>query len=188
MMRRFSTAVGIAVFSALALAVPAQADDQSYLDYLHSHPYEPANWAYTVPDTQVELGHRACGWLRIGQETPESAMAAFDGNSGYAIVPAAQQELCPDTLSMAPPKYPASSPEDDQRYLDYLHSHPYEPANYAYTVPDLQVKMGHRACGWLRAGLETPDSAMAAFDGRSGYGIVPAARQYLCPDTLPVGQ
>ncbi|WP_409429574.1 DUF732 domain-containing protein [Mycobacterium sp. SMC-11] len=187
-MARLAMIVGAALFSALALAGPAQADDRSYLDYLHSHPYEPANWAYTVPDTQLELGHRACGWLRAGQETPESAMAAFDGNSGYGIVPAAQHELCPETLSAAPPKYPAASPEDDQRYLGYLHSQPYEPANYAYTVPDIQVKMGHRACGWLRAGLETPESAMAAFDGRAGYGIVPAAQQELCPDTLGPAQ
>ena len=97
-MGRLATITGAAVISALTLAGPAQADDQSYLGYLHSHPYEPANYAYTVPDIQVKMGHRACGWLRAGLETPESAMAAFDGRAGYGIVPAAQQELCPDTL------------------------------------------------------------------------------------------
>jgi len=99
-MRRLVAVAGTAVLSAGALAAAgsALADDQSYLGYLHSHPYEPANCAYTVPDIQVQMGHRACGWLRAGLETPESAIAAFDGRAGYAIVPAAQQELCPDTL------------------------------------------------------------------------------------------
>lgn len=92
------TGIGAAtLFAAVAFAVPAHADDQSYIEYIRSHGQPVPQYA---ANDWVMAGHTACGHLRDG-ETPAQAaghsLHPFRTN-GPIVVEAAQHELCPDQL------------------------------------------------------------------------------------------
>jgi len=90
-MKQVLIATVVAAFSALALAAPAQADEQSYLDYLRDHHYATGNFWLWNPQTQIDTGYKYCGMIRSG--TPASSFRLDP-----LMVEAAQHELCPDTL------------------------------------------------------------------------------------------
>lgn len=83
-------AIGVA--AVIALAAPAHADDQGYLNYLASHgvPGWPAG-------PGLKAGHDACNALRDGS-SPESfisTMGAMGALYGQTVVDGARQYLCP---------------------------------------------------------------------------------------------
>jgi hypothetical protein len=98
--QRWLIAPLVAFAAAAAFATPAQADDQSYLDYLTSHgvpvPYAPHS---------VGMGYQICAQIQAGM-SPDAAAAQYGGVNRIwtpTIVYAAQHELCPKTLPAAGP-------------------------------------------------------------------------------------
>jgi len=81
--------------AALVAAAPAQADANSYLDYLASH---HINTPPHSPPLLVQDGLRDCQLLRAGM-TPEQIVQGTPSLQDVrGMIDAAQQELCPDTL------------------------------------------------------------------------------------------
>lgn len=95
-MRRIAAISVAAMFSALALAVPALADDASYMGYLRSHGWGPQYPVEALPGMMERSGHTICGMLHAGWR-PDDIVATMRPNNGIAVE-AAQHELCPDTL------------------------------------------------------------------------------------------
>lgn len=102
-MRRFATIVGVGALAALALAVPAQADDQSFLDAAGPMPGPIALTGI------IQMGHAICDQLRIDPSTDNLGPRVV-GRASWVynyitpqVVDAAQQHLCPDTLGATPP-------------------------------------------------------------------------------------
>ncbi|WP_105294545.1 DUF732 domain-containing protein [Mycolicibacter virginiensis] len=86
----------------LGTAGVAQADDQSYLDYLFAHGFTYHPGAYAAPVT-IEWGHFVCdkarqtGHPRAGIDAYSNAFILTD-----VMIEGAQHELCPDTLGPTP--------------------------------------------------------------------------------------
>lgn len=97
-MKRFLIATVAASLSALAVAGPAQADDQSYLDAFNSYGFV-APWF--TDSEKLYAGHRVCELIHSGM-TPEDIVRRFHNPplnySPPQAIDAAQHELCPDTL------------------------------------------------------------------------------------------
>lgn len=83
-----------AMYLALGTPVPAHADANSYLAYVHSAGINTGG----KPDAWVlDNGNRACALLRQGMNVDQIAGGiSFADKRGLTI--AAQRELCPDTL------------------------------------------------------------------------------------------
>jgi hypothetical protein len=82
--------------TAIGVASPAQADDQSFLDDLHSH---NVGTGIMSPSTVVGLGHFMCDRLRDGMSPADVAqLPKGPFIDGMGIVGAAQRDLCPDTV------------------------------------------------------------------------------------------
>ena len=100
-MKTFLKTVCCAVVLATAsitVATPAQADDQSYLNYLEANgqsttapPYSPAAF--------IMIGQMICTNLRNGADPLAGASFSERAKWGQVATAAAQKELCPDTLS-----------------------------------------------------------------------------------------
>ncbi len=91
----------LGVVAAVALAAPAHADEGQYLDILSNTP------GFTInPMTSVLLvgaGNAICGDLHNGTSLADAQnhAMAYPGATNFgakAMVAAAQQALCPDTL------------------------------------------------------------------------------------------
>jgi uncharacterized protein DUF732 len=90
--------LGAALFgttTALLVAAPAHADNDGFIADLAAHgvPF----WG--SPMQMTAMGYRVCGQIRNG-EAPDTAATQFNWLNavGPAIVAAAQDNLCPDTL------------------------------------------------------------------------------------------
>lgn len=75
----------------LAAAPAARADDQSFLNDLHT------NNVYTGPADVVPMGHYICTQIRGGL-SPADAARMTQGIDMPRVVDFAQHDLCPDTL------------------------------------------------------------------------------------------
>lgn len=78
-------------------AASAQADNQSYIDYIKAR---GQSFLPIAEGPLVQAGHSACGYLRKG-ESPERVAQHFLDPSltpGDLVVDAARHELCPDKL------------------------------------------------------------------------------------------
>ncbi len=96
-MFRSIAVVSAAVAAALMVAAPAQADDQSYLNYLESHGQSTTAWPYS-PGKFVMVGQMICTNIRSGADPLAGASPIDRATWGPIGVEAAQHELCPDTL------------------------------------------------------------------------------------------
>lgn len=93
MKRAIAAALGVIT---IALAAPAHADDQSYLDALHSN---NVGVGIMNPPTVVALGHFMCDQMRQGMSPADAAqLPRGPFIDGMGIVVAAQRNICPDTL------------------------------------------------------------------------------------------
>ncbi|ORV96217.1 hypothetical protein AWC14_16845 [Mycobacterium kyorinense] len=96
-MKKFATGLAV-VAAACALAAPAHADDQSYLDGLAAEGVliNPLNSQAFL----LQRGDYACRLLRAG--VPPDQVPAQLGFNGWMwnarITEVAQRELCPETL------------------------------------------------------------------------------------------
>jgi poly(3-hydroxybutyrate) depolymerase len=97
MMFRLIAVVSAAVAAALMVAAPAQADDQSYLNYLEAHGQSTTAFPYS-PGKFVMVGHMICTNLHSGADPLAGASPIDRATWGPIGVEAAQHELCPDTL------------------------------------------------------------------------------------------
>ena len=88
-----------AVAAALMVAAPAQADDQSYLNYLEVHGQSTTAYPYS-PGKLVMVGQIMCDRIRGGMSPADAAQLPQPQGfvDGPGIVATAQHELCPDTL------------------------------------------------------------------------------------------
>jgi hypothetical protein len=74
----------------------AQADDQTYLNYLSQN---GIGTSIMNPPTTVALGHIVCDDIRTGMSPADAAQLPRGPLlDGAGMVAAAQHELCPDTL------------------------------------------------------------------------------------------
>ena len=85
------------VTAAIGSASPAQADDQSYLNYLESHGQSTTAFPYS-PGKFIMVGHMICDNLHHGADPLAGASPIDRATWGPVGVEAAQHELCPDTL------------------------------------------------------------------------------------------
>ena len=88
------TRPGFAALSGLALAAPAQADDQSFLQTLRDQGQYMPPW---LDKARIGGGYNVCGQLHAGVPRADLVpqIISVDGN---VFIDAAQHELCPDTL------------------------------------------------------------------------------------------
>ncbi|CAJ1494928.1 DUF732 domain-containing protein [[Mycobacterium] kokjensenii] len=85
-------------------AAPAQADEKSYLAYLQSHGFKYQNTpGLTTPDGAVKFGGIICQNLRRGRPAKDRFGAKVADGVTKVMIDAAQQELCPDTLTATTP-------------------------------------------------------------------------------------
>jgi hypothetical protein len=101
--RRWTVVSLVPLVAAVALAVPAHADEQGYIDYLNSH-------GVPTPFRSAALGegYRLCAQIGAGM-SPDDAInqsLGFQRLWSPATVYAAQHELCPNTLPPGPPAPP----------------------------------------------------------------------------------
>jgi hypothetical protein len=94
--RRWIVAPLAPLVAAVALATPARADDQAFLNDLRNSGmpvmYEPY---------YIGLGYKICAQIQAGMSTADAArQLGIEGQIwGPQIVSAAQHDLCPKTLS-----------------------------------------------------------------------------------------
>jgi hypothetical protein len=94
-LRRWIVAPLVPLATALTLAAPAHADDQSFIDYINSHGVPTFNRSAAVGD-----GYKICAQIREGM-SPDDAInqsMGFQRLWSPQIVYAAQHELSPNTL------------------------------------------------------------------------------------------
>lgn len=92
-------AIGTAAAAvSVVLASTAQADDQSFLNYLESHGQSTTAFPYS-PGKFLMVGRMICDNLHSGADPLAGASFIDRGTWGQVGVEAAQHELCPDTLS-----------------------------------------------------------------------------------------
>lgn len=89
-------AAGIAAAS-LLIAAPAQADNQSFLNYLEGHGQSTTSWPYS-PGGFVMVGQMICTNIQSGADPLAGASPIDRATWGSIGVEAAQKELCPGTL------------------------------------------------------------------------------------------
>jgi hypothetical protein len=88
---RVAFAIGAAL---IVTAVPAHADTNSYLAYIHNNGINTAG----KPDSWLlDNGQRACELLRNGQ-TVDQISEGMSNADKRGLTIAAQHELCPDTM------------------------------------------------------------------------------------------
>ncbi|QZA09624.1 DUF732 domain-containing protein [Mycolicibacter heraklionensis] len=100
---------GVAVMGLLfGAAGMAQADEQSYMDYLFAHGFTYHRGADAAPVT-IEWGHWVCDKIhRAGN--PRDGLILLDNLPlTDVMIEGAQHELCPDTLGGSDPA-PVSEP------------------------------------------------------------------------------
>lgn len=98
-MHRFTTKIvvaGLAAAAALTTAAGAQADSDSYLQYLRDHgqtvlPFMEGSW--------LTSGRMVCNELKEGLPREEILRQFTFGSDGNVGIDAAQHELCPETLN-----------------------------------------------------------------------------------------
>jgi len=96
-MFRLIAVVSAAVAAALMVAAPAQADEQSFLNYLEAHGQSTTAFPYS-PGKFVMVGHMICTNLHSGADPLAGASPIDRATWGPIGVEAAQHELCQDTL------------------------------------------------------------------------------------------
>jgi hypothetical protein len=96
-MFRLISVVSAAVATALMVAAPAHADDQSFLNYLEAHGQSTTQWPMS-PGKLVMVGHMTCTNLHSGADPLAGSSPIDRATWGPIGVEAAQHELCPDTL------------------------------------------------------------------------------------------
>ena len=96
-----STVLAAAAAVVLGTAGAAQADDQSYLDYLFAHGFTYHPGAYAAPLT-IELGHQTCDKIHETGNPRAGLMPLANWALTDVMIEGAQHELCPDTLEPAP--------------------------------------------------------------------------------------
>jgi len=90
-------------------AVPAHADEKSYLNYLESHGFKyQNNPGLTTPSGAVKFGEIICENLRRGRPAKDRFGKKVADGISKVVVDAAQHELCPETLPVT--TTPASPP------------------------------------------------------------------------------
>lgn len=90
--------VTIAVAAAVITAPLSQADANSYQQYLRDHQINTGIMAMT-PGSEVEFGLNACRYLRSGMTVDQVIPMGWNtAADNPAMIHAAQQELCPDTI------------------------------------------------------------------------------------------
>ena len=108
-MRRLPPALfAVAVVAPVLWAVPARADDASYLQKLRTSGAQIP----TPDDVRLTTGRYICGQLRVytpGYDVRRVLANTFflDPEAAQAHLEAAQSELCPDTLGHPVPDLPA---------------------------------------------------------------------------------
>jgi hypothetical protein len=95
MLFRVAFIAAITVLMGAVGAAPAQADDQSYLNYLQAH---GANMTFPGPGQYVMFGHMICTNLHNGADPLAGGSPIDRATWGPGAIDAAQHELCPDTL------------------------------------------------------------------------------------------
>jgi len=93
-MQRLLIATAVAALSALTLAAPAQADDQSFLQTLRDQGQYMPPW---LDRARIGGGYWTCGQLHAGVPRAE-LVPQFVQVDGNVFIDAAQHELCPDIL------------------------------------------------------------------------------------------
>lgn len=84
----------------LLLAAPANADDNSYLQYINDRGYTGVYFGgYFHPRNTVALGHAVCDDLRNGGNPGLQQVKWWMLPQLPLVREGAQHELCPDTLS-----------------------------------------------------------------------------------------
>lgn len=179
-MRWFVVIAGAAVLTALALAGPVAADEQSFLDAAGPIPGSGS------PAGHIQMGHMICDQLRINLSTDDLEPRVF-GRATWMydrltpqVIDAAQHELCPDTLKAG--FVPGQSPE--AKFLEAAGPIP------GSAPPTGHIQMGYLICDQLRINPSTDDLPQRVF-GRAFWvydritpQVVDAAQHHLCPDTL----
>lgn len=95
-MSRTIATLATAVIATISFAIPAQADDQAYLDYLRTNNINVYAW---TKDAQLYFGYAACKDIQGGADPAQVAdRLNHDWVDGNVVVSTAQRELCPDTL------------------------------------------------------------------------------------------
>lgn len=103
--------VGVAAAVGLTVAAPAEADDQSFIQYLDDLGFgiqigpligpntpEAENGIIPNPEKALADGHMLCDEMRAGA-TFEDEQAKYGHLPNFRpIMEAAQRELCPDTM------------------------------------------------------------------------------------------
>lgn len=88
-----------AMAAALAAAPAAQADDQSFLDYIHGHGVPSSYPLGSGDESNLLAGDMICRMLRTGHSTSELPfLGLVQEQYKPQLVEGAQHELCPDTL------------------------------------------------------------------------------------------
>jgi hypothetical protein len=100
-MKPFAAAIlTIALTSPMSLwcVPPAHADDNSFLDYVHSRGV-PDNYFGASDNSNLMAGDMICRMLRTGHTVDQLPFLGLQQESYKpTIVEGAQHELCPDTL------------------------------------------------------------------------------------------
>jgi hypothetical protein len=91
-----AAALGIAL--AGLTAVPAHADESSYLQHLTANGVDYNAWPWNGAGYIIQAGQVICGNLRYGGNPLGGIGNISAATQGQQLVDAAQHELCPETL------------------------------------------------------------------------------------------
>lgn len=85
----------VPLLAAVALAVPAHADENNFIPDLQARGVPILSW----PESLISQGYMICAQLR-GGESPDTAARQFGLMNAYGpqIVDVTRHDLCPDTL------------------------------------------------------------------------------------------
>ena len=92
-------------------APPAHADEKSYLGYLDSHGFKYQNTpGLNSPSGAVKFGELICQNLRRGRPARDRFGKSIADAIPKVVIDAAQNEMCPETLAVAPTSSPPPPP------------------------------------------------------------------------------
>lgn len=96
---RFIAPLAVALSALVVAAVPAHADDRSFLQYLNGHGYTGsyAGGEPIPPVSAVALGHMICENLHVGRSVEQQQPNYPAWPQFPLIAEAAQLELCPSS-------------------------------------------------------------------------------------------
>lgn len=102
MMGRLASVTAVALGLLLGSVGVAQADDRSFLDYIHASGV-PSEYPLGAGDaSNLMAGDMICRMLRTGHSAAELPFLGFAQEQFKPqLVDGAQRELCPDTLGAA---------------------------------------------------------------------------------------